>query len=85
MTYEFTFLLNEEKELSVIKELIVAHKGEVLKEATWGKKQLIYPIKKQYSATFYCWNISVPKPQVSNLKKKLNYNEKIIRYLLLVS
>lgn len=85
MTYEFTFLLNEEKELSVIKEIVIAHKGEVTSETTWGKKQLIYPIKKNYSATFYCWKIKMPKPNMSDFKKKLNYNEKIIRYLLLVS
>ncbi|OGK62888.1 30S ribosomal protein S6 [Candidatus Roizmanbacteria bacterium RIFOXYB2_FULL_38_10] len=85
MTYEFTFLLNEEKELSVIKELIVAQGGKVNEESAWGKKSLIYPIKKHYSASFYHWKLDIKKTKVAELRKKLNYNEKLIRYLLLVS
>jgi small subunit ribosomal protein S6 len=85
MMYEFTFLLNEEKELPVIKELITSVGGSVTEEQTWGKKSLIYPIKKHYSAVFYNWKIKMDKKQMAELNKKLNYNEKIIRHLLLIA
>lgn len=85
MKYELTFLLNEEKELAVIKELLVSMKAKLLSEETWGKKDLIYPIKKHTSAVFYHWKIEINKKDISELRKKLNYNEKLIRYLLLIS
>ena len=85
MKYEFTFLLNEEKELEVLKELLKSFDVKLLEETTWGKKTLIYPIKKQMSASFYHWILELDRKKVSELSKKLNYNEKLIRYLLLVS
>jgi len=85
MKYELTFLLNEEKELVVIKELLKSLDVKLLEEHVWGKKNLIYPIKKQTAASFYHWIIEVGKKQVTELSKKLNYNEKLIRYLLIVA
>ena len=85
MKYELTFLLNEEKELSVLKELLKSFGAKLLEETTWGKKTLVYPIKKQTSASFYHWTLDMDDKKVSELSKKLNYNEKLIRYLLLVS
>ncbi len=82
--YELTFLLNEETELQVLKELITSLDGEITKEEKWGEKALAYPIKKTYKAHYYHWKLSIPTKQVSELRKKLNYNEKLIRYLLLV-
>lgn len=85
MKYELTFLLNEEKELAVIKDLLKSLDAKLLEEAAWGKKNLIYPIKKHTIASFYNWKIDIKKTAVSELRKKLNYNEKLIRYLLLIS
>lgn len=85
MKYELTFLLNEEKELTVLKELLKSLDAKLVEETAWGKKNLIYPIKKHTNASFYHWKIDVKKNQVAELRKKLNYNEKLIRYLLLVS
>lgn len=85
MKYELTFLLNEEKELTSIKELLKSLGAKLLEEAAWGKKSLVYPIKKHTSASFYHWKIDIEKKQVSELRKKLNYNEKLIRFLLLIS
>ena len=84
MKYELTFLLNEEKELVVIKELLKGAGVKILEEVAWGKKNLIYPIKKQMSASFYHWTLDADRKNVTELRKKLNYNEKLLRYLLLV-
>ena len=85
MKYELTFLLNEEKELNVIKELLAGLDAKLVSETSWGKKQLVYPIKKQTAASFYHWVIEISTKKVGELKKKLNYNEKLLRYLLLVT
>ncbi len=81
--YEFTFLLNEEKELENLKKLISSLEGKIKKEDKWGEKQLAYPIKKQMTAVFYNWQFSMNPEKVAELKRKLNFNEKLIRYLLL--
>ena len=85
MTYELTFLLNEETEIVNIKALIESIKGKIVKEEKWGERTLSYPIKKNHVATFYNYLIEIEKKQVNELKKKLNFNEKLIRYLLLIS
>ena len=85
MTYELTFLLNEEKELAVLKELLKSLNVKLVEENAWGKKSLIYPIKKQTTASFYHWKLELDRKSATELRKRLNYNEKLIRYLLLVS
>ena len=82
--YEMTFLLNEESELKQIKETIESFSGKILKENDLGKKILAYPIKKLTSARFYNFLIEIEKSKILELKIKLNFNEKLIRYLLLV-
>lgn len=81
--YEITFLLNEDKELAILKELVASYKGKVLKEDDWGVKELSYPIKKITSAHFYNWQFEMKPLDVTNFKRKLNFNEKLIRYLIL--
>lgn len=84
MKYSFTFLLNEESELANIKKLVESLSGKVLEEESWGKKTLAYPVKKTKSANFYSWKLDMQAKQMSELRKKLNFNEKLLRYLLLV-
>lgn len=84
MNYELTFLLNEESELGSIKKLIESLSGKILEEEAWGNKTLAYPIKKLKTANFYKWKIDIDGKNISELSKKLNFNEKLIRYLLLI-
>ena len=66
-----------------IKSLVESFKGKVLSEEKWGKKTLAYPIKKNISANFYNWTIEINKKDIQELRKKLNFNEKLMRHLLL--
>lgn len=84
MNYELTFLLKEEAELKNIKELVGLF-GKITKEENWGEKTLVFPIKKNNRAYFYNFGLEVPSEKTSELRKKLNFNEKLIRYLLLIS
>lgn len=83
--YNLTFLLNEEADLGTIKKLIESLSGKILEEETWGKKTLAYPIKKTGAANFYSWTLEIDEKDVSELRKKLNFNEKLLRYLLLAA
>jgi len=83
MNYELTFLLKEEAELKNVKELVESF-GKIIKEEKWGEKTLAYPIKKNSRAYFYNFFIEIEKTKISELRKKLNFNEKLLRYLLLI-
>lgn len=84
MKYELTFLTKEETELKNIKELIESYKGTVTSEEKWGERTLAYSIKKNHTALFYNFQFEIDRKSVLELKNKLNLNEKILRYLLLV-
>lgn len=83
MQYELTLLLPEEAEIKGIKELVASLEGKMEKEEKWGKRSLVYPIKKNTSAYYYCFSLEIDQKNISELKKKLNFNEKLIRYLIL--
>jgi len=83
MVYELTFLLNEEEEIKNLKSLVDSLKGKITKEEKWGKKTLAYAIKKNTSVDFYNWTIEMNQKNVGELKRKLGFNEKLIRFLLL--
>ncbi|MFA6081631.1 MAG: 30S ribosomal protein S6 [Patescibacteria group bacterium] len=84
MKYELTFLVKEEVAAKTVKELIESCKGKVIKEDKWGEKTLAYTIKKSHTALFYNFEIEIDKKSVLDFKNKLNLNEKVLRYLLLV-
>lgn len=81
--YDLTFLLNEESELKTLKELVASLDCKVVKEEKWGEKTLAYPIKGLLKAVYYQWHLEMPKTNAMELRKKLQFNEKLIRYLLL--
>ncbi|MCL4364216.1 30S ribosomal protein S6 [Patescibacteria group bacterium] len=84
MKYELTLLINQEAELKNVKDLISSLSGKVDKEEKWGEKTLAYSIKKNHRAMFYNLTIDVEKSKTKELRQKLNFNDKLIRYLLLV-
>lgn len=83
--YNFTFLLNEEKEIKKLKELMTSFKIKLVKEEDWGEKTLAYPIKKNKTAHFYHWLLEINPEILKDFKKNLSYNIKLIRYLLLAN
>lgn len=81
--YEMTLLLPEEAESIEINKYITSLEGKIEKEEKWGKKMLAYPIKKNTSAYYIYYILDIEENKVKELKKQLNFNEKLIRYLLL--
>ncbi len=81
--YELTFLLSEEAESKKIKELLESLAVKVDSEENWGQKTLAYRVKKNHTAYFYNWTLDVDQTKVAELKRRLNFHEKLLRYLLL--
>ncbi len=83
--YELTFLLKDEEEVKSLSKLLESFSGKLIEEKKWGKRQLAYPIKKDTSASYFTWKIDLENKNSEEFKKKLNFNEKLMRYLLLES
>lgn len=83
--YELVFILKEDKKeiLDRIKQLIQSLNGEIKSEEKWGKKELAYKIKRLEAAYYYLFRFNLPKNQTFELRRKLNFDEDIVRYLLL--
>lgn len=89
-TYELTILTDSElsefdlgKVIDKIKKLITSHKGKIIAEHSWGKKQLAYHIKK---IEYGFHNTIVAKLAVETVNpiiKELQLDPKIIRYLII--
>lgn len=83
-TYEMILLLRGKEEINQLKEFLTQNKITINKEEEWGEKSLAYKIKSFKKAFYYLIDLSADKKNILKLKKWLNYNEKIIRHLLLV-
>jgi len=81
--YEFVFLIKDESDLKELKESVSSLNGKVSLEKNHGKKKLAYPIKKQAMADLYEWRIEIEKNKIAEFKKKLSFNDKILRYILI--
>jgi small subunit ribosomal protein S6 len=81
--YELTFLLQDEAEAKNIKTLIKDLEGKITEEKAWGERALTYPINKLISAKYFTWHIQLSAKNMAELKKKLNFNDNLLRYLLL--
>ncbi len=74
----------QEKLLVKIKKLVADEKGEVSGSKEWGKKELAYPILKNGLGVFVEMQLSLPSSQTPSFRQKLQAEEKILRYLLVV-
>ncbi len=83
-TYELVLLLRNKEEINQIKDFLNKNKITLNKVDEWGEKVLAYKIKSLKKAFYYLLDISIENKNTLNLRKWLNYNDKVIRYLLLV-
>ena len=81
--YEMTFLLKQESDQEAVKKITNSFKTKVIEEKKWGKKTLAYSIKKQSELYFFSWTIELSEKELPDLRKKLDFNEIIIRYLII--
>lgn len=72
----------QEKLLAKIKKFVTEAEGRLSLTKEWGKKELAYPIAKKGMAIFYVYDLSLPTDKAPLIKKKLELEEKILRFLL---
>jgi len=82
--YELILLLEKEEDLKPVEEIITQNGGKTHNKEKWGERLLAYPIKKKDKAIYFIINLTMEKKNVLSFKRKLDFSEKIIRYLLLV-
>ena len=82
-TFELTFLVDDQKSAIKLEEVLVSFKGKKVHELSLGKKLLAYPIDKKTSADYFVWRIELDKKNVKDFKQKLNFDNVVMRYLLL--
>lgn len=76
-------MTNDQAQLGRIKDLVTSLDGRVGEEKKMGNKQFAYPINKIESADYYEWVLSLPASKMTEFKKKLGFEDNLIRYLLL--
>lgn len=83
--YELVFILKEEKEeiLENLKKLIQSLNGNIISQEKWGKREFAYKIKKNSFGYYFLWQLKAQAQAILQLKKKLDINDEILRYLLL--
>lgn len=82
--YEFVFILKDQSDeiLKKVQSYLDTLGGSVKNQDSWGKKQFMYPIKKQSSGAYFDWSISLDGGTLRDFRKKLDYDEDILRYLI---
>lgn len=90
-TYELAILadprLTDDETLALTeeyKQLITSRGGEVVREESWGKRKLAYPINKVTEGRYVFLFLQMePKTAalIPEVELRLNQNDKILRYL----
>lgn len=73
---------DQKKEIAKVKKIIEDLKGKVEKTDEWGKRELVYPIKKKNLGYYFLLAIKLPVKAPVEVDNKLKLEEKIIRHLL---
>lgn len=82
-TFEFTFIPHDKKSIKTLEEVLTSFKGKKVKEDSLGMRTLAYPIKKVVSGEYLVWTLEIPEQSVKGFKQKLNFDNVVLRYLLL--
>ena len=89
--YELTYLISDDIQESEITKItgkiggmIAEEKGKVLKEESWGRRKLAYPIKKLLFATYITINFELEPENLKNIERDLRHENSVVRYLLIV-
>jgi small subunit ribosomal protein S6 len=89
--YELTVLIDPsleakiEQPLEIVRNLITTNGGKITKEENWGKKRLVYEIKKQSFAVYVYFEAELPASAPLKISNNLNISNEVIRYLLVAT
>ena len=82
-TYEITYLVSSPEKAKAVKD-IIATAGATYKETKdWGERDLAYAIAKNTKAYYFTGEIKTFPANINEIKKKLNYGDEAMRYVIL--
>lgn len=82
MKYEITYLVETEAKSKAFVALITATGATYSQTKDWGVRDLAYPINNLKKAYYYTGIIDTLPSNVVEIKKKLNFSDVGIRYLI---
>ena len=87
--YEGVFIIKPEiKEedvknvFKVIADSVTKHGGTIKKEEPWGRRQLVYPVKKAKEGYYYKLDFSAPTEAIAKLEEAYRLNGDILRTMI---
>jgi len=86
--YEIAILYHPSLEVDLSKaeeqifKIFANSKAKVTNTDNWGKRKLVYPIKKQEYAIYVFYTVEIAPDQVRKIETTLNITDEIIRYLI---
>lgn len=86
--YEVAVLYHPDLEVDLTKaeervtKIFADNKGKVTGTDNWGKRKLMYPIKKQEHALYVFYTVELPGENVKKVESTLNITDEVIRYLI---
>ena len=87
--YEGIFIIKSEikeedtnKVFKVIMDSVTKYGGAIKKEDPWGKRQLVYPVKKQKDGYYYKLDFSAPTEAIAKLEEVYRLNDDILRTMI---
>jgi small subunit ribosomal protein S6 len=86
--YELTVLIHPDLEVDIdtplakVRDIIKNAGGTITVEDNWGKKKLMYTIKKQDFAVYVYMQVALPPEALLKISNTLNITDEVLRYLL---
>ena len=86
--YEIAVLYHPDLEVDLTKaeervtKIVTDNGGKITATDNWGKRKLLYPIKKQEHAVYVFYTAEIPAQGVLKIESTLNITDEVIRYLL---
>lgn len=89
--YEFIYMVDarlsegEKGEVAkLVSDMITKAGGKIANSAVWFERQrMSFPIKKVWEATYYLLNIDGKASEMSKLRRELQINERVLRFLII--
>ena len=86
--YEFVFVVPSEPEhkqetVERVRVIFKQNKALILEEKDWGEKRLAYPIQNVRKGHYFIWNIGIPSGTIQEIRRLLNFEQRLMRYMLL--
>jgi small subunit ribosomal protein S6 len=63
-------------------QTVVTYGGQVTSTEPWGRRNLAYPIKKNFNGHYVLQRFQIPPQGTNELERFLRLNEDVLRYLI---